>query len=137
MIHTLKSALSMSDDRYRAMLWDNFAINSSLDLSGFQAAQLIKFLKNQALQAGVWLGKSKEKYNNLLPRSALMATPKQLRKIEAIWGDVSRAKTTKERAQSLEKFIYRIVGIGKMEWLQKNHVNKIIKALETMKGNKS
>lgn len=65
-----------------------------------------------------------------------MATPRQLRKIEAMWADVSRADTEEARATALRQFLKRIVGIENLRFLEGWQVKKVINALEAMQSQK-
>lgn len=46
-IHILKNKLTLSDEIYRAMLSDNYGVNSSKDLNLSQQKELIHFLNNK------------------------------------------------------------------------------------------
>lgn len=46
-IHILKNKLALSDDTYRAMLFSNYKVSSSKDLSLFQQKELISLLYYQ------------------------------------------------------------------------------------------
>ena len=132
-IHTLTSKLKMRDEDYRLMLSDYWA-STSKDLKYHEADELIKKLEEKAIPAGVWSRYSmrgKRRYEDLKDRHG-MASPKQLRKIEAMWKDVSYTHKQDERARALRKFIFRIAGVDDMRMLESKQASKIIEALEHM-----
>jgi len=74
----------------------------------------------------------KNRYDELGNRPG-MATPAQLRKIEAMWSGVSTMNNPTARERALEGFLKRIVGVVQMEWIESWMVQKLIKAIEGMK----
>ena len=129
-IHTLKSKLQLREEVYRDML-ANYGVDSSTRLKIGQATDFIQTLSHQAEKQGVWTTK-KKKYDHLWNRNKNMASPAQLRKIEAMWKNVSRFENYRQRAEALDKFINRIVGVTNILWVEKSHVEKLIKAIEAM-----
>ena len=77
-IHTLKTTLAMSDEEYRKHL-ASFGVCSSKQLTDTEADILISILQKK-----IYIQRS-QKYDELIGRDEKMATPSQLRKIEAIW----------------------------------------------------
>jgi len=133
-IHVLKKQLGFDDDTYRAALLSRHNVQSCKALTYVQAAQFIAELE-KALNFATELDQKaapKYKYDNLRGRDG-MATPRQLRKIEAMWADVSRAKTDEERTSALRRFLKRIVGVEDLRFLEIWQVKKVIKALEAMR----
>ena len=63
-----------------------------------------------------------------------MATPKQLRMIEALWFKVSRQTNDTDRKNALNSFIQRIIGVQNIRFLKKTDINKLKKAMENMGG---
>ncbi len=59
LIHTLKGALSLDNDTYRAIL-AGYGVASSKDLSLSKAGLLLKDLEEKAIAAGVWKNKQKK-----------------------------------------------------------------------------
>ena len=47
-LHVLKHKLGMNNDEYKAMLWDNFSVDSSVDLNAHQLIDLVHSLEKQA-----------------------------------------------------------------------------------------
>lgn len=135
LIHALKTAMDMDDSAYRAAL-SEWNVSSSKELEQFQATLLIKNWEHKAIKMGAWQPKGKQKYENWGGRLGYMATPAQLRMIEAMWAEVSYTSGYSKRAKALQRFIKRIVGIDDLKWLQRNQVEKIIKALQAMKKTK-
>lgn len=133
-IHTLKGALKMSDDSYRLTLQSiNAMSHSSKDLSYGEAEQLIAHLEGLATDAGAWetRGSRKTRYEHLADRPD-MATPKQLRKIEALWADVSYHHRTDEQQRALRAFLFNKFKISDISFVRRSLASKVIKALESM-----
>jgi hypothetical protein len=133
-IHTLLSKLKMPDDEYRYLLSD-YWVETSKKLSYSEAQELIGKLEKIAVEKGVWSqygNRGKRRYEDLKDRHG-MASPKQLRKIEAMWKDVSYTHKQDERARALRKFIFRIAGVDDMRMLESKQASKIIEALQNMK----
>lgn len=127
-IHTLKSRLGWDDDLYYAVLaGEKYKVKSSKELSDIKAAELISEMNKAA-----WNTEYKRLKYAGIKRDREMASPAQLRAIEAMWADVSKMKNEKTRAEALRKFIRRIVKVEDIQWLEKWMVKKIIKALVSM-----
>lgn len=140
-IHALKNRLGWSDEQYREYLMsegDGFAM-SCKDLSETEADRLIKKMELAAAAKGVWkIGNRQEaigdrkKYDDLGERPG-MATPKQIRKIEAMWADVSYYRNQEARERALRYFLKHIAGVDRLEFLEARQVSKVLKAIEKMK----
>jgi hypothetical protein len=151
-IHALKNRLGWSDEQYREYLMsegDGFAM-SCKDLSETEADRLIKKMELAAAAKGVWKirgGDSPDsttpngvrksgtvplKYDELGERPG-MATPKQIRKIEAMWRDVSYYRNQEARERALRYFLKHIAGVDRLEFLEARQVSKVLKAIEKMK----
>lgn len=124
-------------DTYYEMLLD-YGIESSKDLTDSQAQEFLNRLKNMAIGAGVYKPRINFVFKSLqfedLANRDGMATPKQLRKIEAMWVDVSVKTQPEDIKRSLNSFIKRITGKGDIKFVEQNDVQKIIKALSEMKA---
>lgn len=139
-IHALKNQIGMDDDTYRAALNAQYGVQSCKDLTFVHAARFITDLEQKA---GLVSGNGRNppgnsyrrKYENLRERDG-MATPRQLRKIEAMWAGVSRAETEEARAAALRHFLKRIVGLEDLRFLESWQVRKVINALEAMEKQK-
>jgi hypothetical protein len=62
-----------------------------------------------------------------------MATPAQLRMIEAIWIDVSRMPNYAAKQKALKGFLRRITGVEELRFVEGWMVRKIITAIQHMK----
>ena len=135
LIHSLKGALKLSDELYRDILQERFRVNSSKELSRIQAASLIDELEVKATAAGVWesrhRGTKTKSYANLDHRAG-MATPAQLRKIQAQWADVSRAEDAESRTKALRAFVLRVAKVSDVRFLTADGAGAVIRALTAM-----
>ena len=133
-IHTLKSILGLDNDVYREML-SSFKVLSSKDLSLKDACIFIDILEVQAIGIDKWQ-KPKEKFDELSQR-ADMATPAQLRKIEAMWIDFLKMSYGKEvkastTRKSLRKLLRRLYHISDLRFLERDKVSKVLKTIQSM-----
>lgn len=86
LIHTLKGALSLDNDTYRAIL-AGYGVASSKDLSPSKAGLLLKDLEEKAIAAGVWKNKQKKPAKAWQPPQNMAGGESralQLQKIEAL-----------------------------------------------------
>ncbi|WP_429885357.1 gp16 family protein [Geoalkalibacter halelectricus] len=124
LIHTVKSALGMDDDDYRALLMQGYGVSSSKSLSAFTAAQLLADLEQKAAAAGVWTqgGAPRKKGNR--PRN-IEGTSRagQLQKIEAL---LTVGGKSWNYGDALAK---RICKVDKIAWVPDGQLYKIITAL--------
>lgn len=139
-LHTLKSKLGIEEDAYRAMIMDVHGFSdTSKDLSEPEATMLIDKLATQAKAKGVWtdpgVRTSKRKYDELGNRPG-MASPAQLRMIEAMWAEVSTKRDAEARGAALEWFVFRICKVQKVIWLKSADVYKIVSAIKRMGATK-
>lgn len=131
-IHTLKSVLGLSEEEYRLTLFHNFRVDSSKRLSHDQQEELIRELESEAVQKGVWQKfEGKSRFESLGQRSG-MASPAQLRKIEALWKDASDIKDHKFRAKALRTFLCGHFKVSDLRFLEEDKVKKVINALNHM-----
>jgi hypothetical protein len=61
-----------------------------------------------------------------------MASPRQLRRIEATWMEVSKAPTLDMKRKALDNFLKRVVKVQKVEWIEGWQVQKILSAIDAM-----
>ncbi len=139
LIGYFRKLLKMPEDVYKEILW-TWHVDSSRELTVNEAETLLCQLKKNAIAIGVYEGKKKysfQKYrhNSLDGRDGKMATPAQLRKVEAMWFEVSRQPNDIARAEALHGFLKRITGKERLQFLTKTDISKLIKAMETMKFN--
>lgn len=123
-IHGLARLLGLNDEAYRDMLDDRYHVRSSKDLNPQQRFQLIKELREK-VHGNV------QKFNELGKRK-FKASPKQLRAIEAMWAQVSRAETAQDRSKALNAFCKRLTGVEVITWICKDDAKTLIKAIQAM-----
>lgn len=128
-IHTLRRELGLSEEDYRGMLLDNWNASSSSGLTFAQADELIDALRALG-KKGPRAGEGWKKYEDLAGRPG-MATPAQLRKIEATWWGVSQAKPL-DKKEALDRFLMNRFQVRGLLWLERKNVQKVIKALDEM-----
>jgi len=143
-IHTLKGALALDDATYRALLSGYFQVASSKELSSIHASELITDLEHKAVAAGKWEQRDKfpassshaprqgKRYVDLETRRGNMASPAQLRMIEAQWTDVTRAKTPEDSKKALRHFLERVAKVSDLRFLDSQAAGKVINALTAM-----
>lgn len=124
-IHGLVRLLGMNDEAYRDLLRDRYQVESSKQLSTQQRGSLIKSLREQVH------GKV-QKFNELSGRAKHKASPAQLRAIEAMWAQVSRAETSEDRRKALNAFCKRLTGVEVVTWICKDDAKVLIKAIHAM-----
>lgn len=132
-IHTLKNQLGLSEEEYGAAL-ESFGVSTSKDLSYEQAAYLIKRLEAllpKELRPRPTTKKYDElgiRYNERLQEH--YATPKQLRMLNAMW--MTSPRVVNKTDEAFEKFVKRISGKDKLEWVMMSDVQKIKKGIEML-----
>ncbi len=140
-LHTLKTALKFDNETYRAALDNAAGVTSSKDLTIQQAAALIDDWQTKATAAGVWKTRQPKakKFDDLENRRGVvaMATVPQMRMIEAIWGEVSRATEPEARATGLRHFIKRIAKVDSLRFLDREGASAVINALTAMQKSKA
>ena len=132
-IHVLKNVLAWDDREYRATLMFNFGVITSKELTYNQAEDFITSLEELAIKRGLWEKfNGNDKYRELMNRPG-MATPAQLRKIEALWNDASRISDRTKQAKALRTFLSNHFKLADLRFIRQEKVRKIICALEHMK----
>ena len=129
-IHTLKTFLCMSDEVYRKML-QSFQVCSSKNLTEAEANILISTLQERTDKLKYKL----KKYDELKDRDEKMATPLQLRKLEATWNEIQRLKTN-GRKTSLKSYLKNHFKVDNLKFLSKTRAGKIISVLERILAKK-
>jgi hypothetical protein len=61
-----------------------------------------------------------------------MATPKQINMLDAMWRQVSRAKTDEERRIAFDRFIHRRFHRGGVMMIERELVPNVVTALKAM-----
>jgi phage gp16-like protein len=131
-IHTLINVLGLDDELYRDML-ASFGVCSSKDLTVTEAQIFIEILNDKVKSTKINCHK---KYDDFYSRDEIMATPPQLRKIEAIWKDISNHTSKKELQKSLRTFLYNRFHISDIRFMTKSRASAIIPILEKIKISK-
>lgn len=123
-LHALANILGMDDEAYRDMLSDRYGVRSSKDLHSASRKALIRELTVQVKNESKRFSDLKERQDK--------ATPAQLRAVEAMWNQVTRMETTKQKRLALDAFVNRITGIRFLMWCPKKDIRAIIKAIQAM-----
>jgi hypothetical protein len=136
-IHIAKKDLNLKDSDYRAMLsgFKNEKGEPCTSSKEFSESQANVFLELLRTKLG-WKVKRKNKnlkYEELAARDPKFASPGQLRKIEALWQVHSREKTE----NSLNHFLSRILKIDLITSVLKTDVNRLLKAIQSLKNSPS
>ena len=133
LIHTLVSRLGMPDDQYRQMLRDRCGVETSRALTPSQQRDLANDLNALLPEADrlriTGAGGARKRFEHLAEREAQYATPAQLRMLEATWVERSRKPTRQEAQAALNEFLLHRFGIGRVEWILKAQVGKILAAI--------
>ena len=133
-IHVLLNLIGVSDQDYRARLREDYGVSTCKKLSSVQAAKLIKSM--EAIAKGMGIDTGRRRRRREWKRRPGMATPAQLRKIEAMWADVSRQKTPGEKRKALGAFLEKRFGVSDLAFVTHEMPGKIIHTLEVMKKQK-
>ena len=134
--------LGMDDVAYRGFL-SGWNVASCTELNREQAEEAIGALDDMLLDRGLidkprsfWRDAPrnlKERYNELLPRDARLATPGQLRHLEGLWVQVTRQKTWGAAMAAFKEFLQRRFHIGDILWIKREEVGKMAHLLRVMK----
>jgi hypothetical protein len=123
-IHTLKRILFMSEDEYRGALAAYAAqgggpVTTSKEMTKNQASSFINRLERVATQ---------------IPglRERHYASPRQMRFIEAMWRNVSRAQDPQGREKAMETFLKRRFHVNRTDKLTRRTAGKVIQSLRAM-----
>ena len=125
-IHTLKNILGLDDDLYRDML-ASFGVQSSKKLTYTEAKVFISILEDKIQELEI---KMYKKFEELCGRDDNMATPPQLRKLEAIWADIY---SKGDKKQALREFLKKHFKVDDLRFLTKRRASQIIAVLEKIK----
>ncbi len=124
-IHVLRRELRLDDGDYRAIL-ANFAdsrenpIHSSAQMTAHQAGELIELLEGLV-----------DREPGLAER--LYATSRQVKKIFALWRQVSRADDASGIRRTLRSFLRRRYHVSNPDRMPRRIAPKVIKTLSVMK----
>ncbi len=133
LIHTIVHTIGMQDEDYRKLLKKWFDVDTCLKLNYAQAELMIQRLRYIAEKAGKWKHSkgNKTKYDDLGDREGF-ASPRQIRKIEAMWCDVSYQPDQEAKLRALNKFVFRFFHVSNLRFLEDWQAHKIIKSLQAM-----
>lgn len=135
-IHALVARIGMSDEDYRSMLWDRFRASSSNELDARQSQELVASL-HQLLPAEerakhprpqIAAGAAR-RFEGLAGRDD-MATPAQLRMLEASFVQRSRAETLPEKQAAFRAWLRSRFRIDRIEWIPRDQVGRILRATQ-------
>lgn len=123
LIHTLKGALGLDEETYRATL-AGYGVSSSKDLRPAQAALLIRDLEQKAVAAGVWKIKNppragKKPFQGRAPQDKAA----YLSKIEALLADAGRSW---EYADGMARHMFKVDSV---RFLDADQLGRVMKAL--------
>ncbi len=137
----MRKILGIDEDTYREMLNSFKGAKSSKDLTDTDAKIFLNSLRDKGKQIGVFKPVKqyifqKYKYNDLGERDG-MASPAQLRKIEAMWYKVSHQTDDISRQKALNYFAKRLTGKENLKFLESKDAHILIKALDAMQKQKN
>lgn len=123
-IHTLKGALKLDDDTYRAVL-AGYGVTTSKKLCIQVADQLIADLEGKALAAGAW-----EKRDHAKAKRRLGDDP-QTSKIQGMWAALHKAgKVQANSAKALSAYVKRMTGKDALRWCSSFEKGRLIENLK-------
>lgn len=123
-IHTLKGALKIDDDTYRAIL-AGYGVTTSKKLCIQVADQLIADLESKALAAGAW-----EKRDHAKTKRRLGDDP-QVTKIERMWSELHKSgKVQANSAKALSAYVKRMTNKDALKWCSSFEKSRLIEALK-------
>ena len=128
MIHTLKGALGLDDETYRAVL-SGYGVVSSKEMTDRQAAELTRDLTAKAKAAGVW----REGRGTARRAPTMIPDDKMSRKILALWIELHKAGIVRTGTdEALLKFVKRLTGKDRLQWCSTADKSAVINALNAM-----
>lgn len=124
LIHTVKGALGLNDDDYRAVL-AGYGVTSSKQLSDRDAGALLADLEAKAVAAGVWRKKGAPKRAGKRPFAGAAPVDKDgyLAKIEALLAEAGRPWAY---ADAMGKHMF---GIERVRFCKADQLRRIVAAL--------
>jgi hypothetical protein len=137
-IHALLSRLNMRDEDYRTMLWDRYEATSSKNLTSRQANDLVAALhellpaeERQAHPQPQIAPGTRRRFDRLGDRDR-MASPRQLRMLEASWVQRSRAEDLSAKQEAFREFLRNRFRIERIEWIPSDQVGRILRAIQAV-----
>lgn len=129
-IHIAKKELKLSDDDYRLILFSATQKESCKDMTSAELSEVLKEMESRGFKPIKTSKPNKTRFNDLANR-ADMASPAQLRKIEATWMSHPRVRHKTEYA--LRQFINHKFRIAHLRFVTSAQVGKILTAIEAIK----
>lgn len=131
-IKTLQGLACMSEEDYRSLLW-GYGVESCTALSIADAREVCEFMQKlvDAIPEKAQFKKAKP-YSELRGRSADMATPKQLRMLEAMWMSVTWQKNRTDALAAYHTFLKNKFKLLTPEWIERDKVSHIKRTLDAM-----
>lgn len=131
-VHAIKGKLGMDDDTYRDILQSRFGVDSCKALTWQQAEELLGTLDGGGpSRPARRANRPGKKYADMDGRPGF-ASGAQLRLIDAMFHQVTRAEGEEAIDKALNSFVNRIAHVAGIRMLKGWQVEKVIKALEGM-----
>jgi len=130
LIHIAKAQMGIDDATYREMLRNHCGAESSKNISYQAANRLLIHLQKCGFKMRPKSGP--KKYGDLGLRPG-MATPAQLRKIEAMWAEVCKAQN---KRQALRHFLLKTVHVSDILFLTAGMAHNTIEAIKDIRDRK-
>jgi hypothetical protein len=135
-IKTLERAIGVDEGVHELLVkeYSGGRVTTCTGMTYHEAGQMINHIENIALKMNIgWqkVNSNCDKYDYLDGRDIDMATPKQLRMIEAMWRARSYAATPNDRAKALRHFLERFK-VSDITFLTHAIVRKVKHALDHM-----
>ena len=131
-IKTLQRLSGISEENYRDLLW-GYEVESCTELTitaGHGVAKVLQEMVDRIPEHQQF----RQPYRDLKGRSALMATARQLRMLEAMWMDVTRQTSRREALAAYGAWLDKRFSIRSVEWIERDHVGRVKFALEQMRA---
>ena len=134
-IHALVARLGISDEDYRAMLWDRFHASSSKDLTTTQVTDLVASLhallpeSDRAAHPRPQVAAGARRRFESQAGRPDKASAAQLRMLEAAFVQRSRAQTLADKQAAFREFIRGRFRIDRVEWIPRDQVGRILRAI--------
>lgn len=126
-IHIAKKALGLEDALYRDILWYQYHTRSSKDLTSQEVTDLLAHFRTLGWESSAPTHHEPKRFDDMGLRRG-MATPAQLRKIEATWMSTARVPTE----AALRAFLRARFGIEALRFVRRDQVTAILQALARM-----
>ena len=130
LVHIAKAELGLDDATYRAMLRRITRRTSAAKCTNRQLEQVLDHLRRLGWQAGK--PRPARKYDDLGERPG-MATPRELRYIEALWAELTPEQDETIRARTLRAFLRSQYRVEDITWLTEGQAHAAIEALKAIK----